>query len=147
MLKVLILTILLILQSFSSFSNPNGKGIICDSEKQTKDEETITVGFKFKENKVEESLIDKKNDKFYIRRGNETNFTTTEKNIEWGYIGYRLELDRKNLKLKLIEKTTIVGNFQCEVYSEKIYLKKLIKLKNQYQSKYNEKLKKSDNKI
>ena len=147
MKKLLLITIILLLQSYPSFGNPNGKGIICNFEKKTKDRKTYTLGFKFKDNKVEGSLIDKQNDEFFITNSEEINFTTTEKKIEWGSIDYRFELDRKNLKLKSIEKTTILGYFQCEVNLEKIYLEKMIQLKNQYQSKYNEQLKKLDNKI
>lgn len=146
MKKLLLITIILLLQSFPSFGNPNGKGIICDFERERKDGYPFTVGFKFNDNKVEGSFIDQKNDEFYIERDT-FSFFTTDKTIEWGSIDYRFELDRKTLILKSIEKTTIFGYFQCEVHSEKVYLEKMIQLKNQYQSKYNEKLKKLDNKI
>ncbi len=74
MKKLLLITIILILQSFPSFGNPNGKGIICFDEKflDTLDElnEINTVpklrGFSFLDGNVTLNYLDKKNDDVVI---------------------------------------------------------------------------------
>ena len=59
MLKVLLISILLILKSFSSFGNPNGKGILCSIDDKELNElfpkghhNLLKVGFSFNDNKV-----------------------------------------------------------------------------------------------
>ena len=155
MKKLLLITIILLLQSFPSFGNPNGKGIICVDEKflDTLDElnEIDTVpklrGFSFLDGNVTLNYLDKKNDDVVILKSPPIIFTTTTKKIEWGGVDVRWELDRKNLKLKEISKTKLKFEYQCEVNSKDDYTIRIEEFRDIVQQYYDEELKKLDNKI
>jgi hypothetical protein len=152
MKKLLLITIILLIQSFPSFGNPNGKGILCVLEDKELNEQfpkehknLLKFGFSFNNNKVTLSFVYKKNDDFLIGSGKPIGFNTSSDKIEWGNTYERWELDRKSLKLKEIGKTKLKDEHQCEVYSQKIYLEKIEEMRKTLQNLNSIKLK--DNKI
>ena len=160
MKKLLLTIILLLFQTFPSFGNPNGKGIVCIDEKILdsfdKLNEIDTVpklskfvrGFSFLDGKVTLNYLDKKNDDVVILKSPQINFTTTTKIIEWGgSVDIRWELDRKTLKLKEISKTTLQLEYQCEVFLKDDYTVRMEEYRDIVQQSYDEELKKLDNKI
>jgi len=163
MLKVLFITIFLILQSFSSFGNPKGKGIICvegdylENLDKLSDKEDLLykeeknpkiIGFSFLDDKVIFTYLDKKNDDVVMLKSPPLLFKTTTKIIEWGGgVDLRWELDRKTLKLKEISKTKITYEYQCKVFSKDDYSDRMEEYRDLVQQFFDEELKKLDNKI
>ena len=152
MKKLFLITIILLLQSFPSFGNPNGKGILCTIEdkeinKQFPKEHKnlLKLGFSFNNNLVTFKFVYQKNDDFLIGTTEGTVFTTSSDKIKWGDTSERWELDRKSLKIKEIEKTKLKDEHQCEVYSQKVYLEKIEEMRKTLQHLNSIKMK--DNKI
>ena len=151
MKKLLLITTILLLQSFPSFGNPNGKGILCTIEDEFFkyfDRETKIInkiGFSFSNNKVTQNFFYKKNDEILIGSGDPKDFVTTLTKIKWGSMDDSSELDRKSLKLKDIRKSKLIDEYQCEVFSHKIYFQKFEEMREQRQNWISKKLK--NNKI
>ena len=164
MKKILLITIfLLLLQSFNSFGNPNGKGIICkcvfcnlthiDISSYVPNRTPTEIGFFFKNDTVSKYFISKINDE--IKMIEKTNkdvkkkpkFYTDENEIKWTS-EFNYILDRKTLDLS--EKIVRNGKGSisvrtCQVLTESIFFKKMEELSIKYQNVYNKKIK--DNKI
>ena len=76
MKKLLLITIILVLQSFPSFGNPNGKGVVCKCIKCDLNsiffgtyfikEKPTEIGFLFKDNVVNIFIIEKKMTKYIM---------------------------------------------------------------------------------
>ena len=152
MKKLLLITVILLLQSFPSFGNPNGKGILCVvDDKELKEifpkehHNLLKFGFSFNDNKVTFDFLGIKNDVFFKESGKPTDFVTSMNKIEWGNTYERWELNRKTLELKEISKTELKKIYECEVYSQKIYLEKFEEMRKTFQNLNSIKLK--DNKI
>ena len=151
MKKLFLITIILLLQSFPSFGNPNGNGILCTYGNESfsfydKGKKLITkIGFIFINNKVTLNVIDRNTDEVVIRNGYTKDVVRSLTKIEWGSKKEKWELDRKTLKLKNIQNKKIVYEIQCEVYSQKIYLEKFEEMREQFENFYYPTLK--DNKI
>jgi len=132
MKKLFLITIILLLQSFPSFGNPNGKGLICkymEGEfvlpipnlhmKIDKNGKKIPseIGYFLNEDMVTPYMFRRNNDDIELIGLNspQYTFTTTNKTVEWGDTLLRHILDRKTLLLKVIRKTKVVSNYKCEV--------------------------------
>ena len=146
MKKLFLITIILVLQSFPSFGNPNGKGLICkciDCENTNftyQNHEDKELGFLFKNNKVT------KYDFITYNSGGTTwRIFWSERDISYqlNYLkfGHGLKsqyyiLNRSNLSLRVFEdytKQKIVKIYQCRILkNEKSFFKKLDLLKNKY---------------
>ena len=148
MKKLFIITVILLFQSFPSFGDPNGKGIICDWDFGFYPENIFPGGpprddgFLFENNQVVQVLIKLENDKFFLEYTKPYKFSSSETVIRWG----NYTLDRKNLLLSFN-----LGKFNgstlqtCEVFNKKKFNIKMKELKNHYKKIYFKKLK--DNKI
>ena len=165
MKKLFFITIILLLQSFPSFGNPNGKGLICkymEGEfrlpipnlhmKIDKNGKKIPseIGYFLNEDMVTPYMFRRNNDDIELIGLNSPQYTfrTTNKTLKWGDIIYRNILDRKTLVLKFIKRTKVVSNYKCEVTDGKEdFIIQMKKIKYIYQSKLKEKLKKLENKI
>lgn len=151
MKKLFLITVILLLQSFPSFGNPNGKGIICSliegvvyrhiDKEQTIDSE---LGFGFKGDKVSMTYfnLNEDTDIVFILSTTKKNFTTTKRKIKWG----KFVLDRKSLILN-IKHSKGGSTFQCKVYTFVDHLLNMEHLKNKYQKVFDQKFKKLENKI
>ena len=165
MKKLLLITIILLLQSFPSFGNPNGKGLICkyiEGEfvlpipnlhmKIDKNGKKIPseMGYFLNEDMVTPYFFRRNNDDIELIGLNspQYTFTTTNKTVEWGDTLLRHILDRKTLLLKVIRKTKVVSNYKCEVTDGKeVFIIQMKKIRYIYRSEVKEKLKKLENKI
>ena len=146
MKKILLITLILLLQSFSSFGKINDKGLICkciDCERPIfhyyygEDKE---LGFLFKNNKVT------KYDFITDNNGNTTwRVFWYERDVEYKFNHLRLGhfsknryniLNRSNLSLRVFEdytKQKIVKIYQCRILkNEKSFFNELDLLKNKY---------------
>ena len=165
MKKLFLITIILLLQSFPSFGNPNGKGLICkymEGEfvlpipnlhmKIDKNGKKIPseIGYFLNEDMVTPYMFRRNNDDIELIGLNlpQYNFTTSNKTLEWGDTLLRHILDRKTLLLKVIRKTKVVSNYKCEVTDGKeVFIIQMKKIRYIYRSEVKEKLKKLENKI
>ena len=156
MKKILIFIIILFHQSFPSFGNPNGKGILCADknflsylEKRSDIDKIPNVkGFSFLGNKVTFNYLDRKSDDIVMLSSSSVDFKTTNNSIEWSGSGdVKWELNRKSLILKELFKTTLKFEYKCDVYSKDEYTEKMKELKDWVQQSIDEKLKSLDNKI
>ena len=155
MKKKLLITIFLLLQSFSSFGSPNGKGIVCNwidgnVELYKKRFRTLIsniptdVGYFFENDKVVISEFRIKNDIVFVENDVDERyrFSSTINEIEWGSsVNWRYKLDRKTLTLKEIMFTQVVTKRKCEVLSKTDFNERIKNLKKQYQKNYDLKLK------
>ena len=148
MKKISLITITLLILSFPTFGDPNGKGIICSWKFGFFPENIFPKGpprddgFLFENDHVVHVLIKFKNDRFFLEYTKTSKFSTSETEIRWG----NYTLDRKKLLLyfdfgKLTGKTLQ----PCSVFNKKKFNIKMKELKNDYKKKYLKKLK--DNKI
>lgn len=161
MKKIIPLILILVFQSFSSFGNPNGKGIICkcvycnlnhiDLFSYLQNRTPTEIGFIFKDNRVSKYFIKKTSDDIKIKKiiNNLTTneFNTNENEIKWNIGLFNYILNRKTLDLsqKIIGDNGSVSVRNCYVLSESKFLKKMKELSIKYQDEYNQKIK--DNKI
>ena len=154
MKKIFFITIILLLQSFPSFGNPNGKGIVCNliegvvfkniDKEQTVDSD---LGFGFRKDKVTMSFLNlnEENDKVIILQTPSEYFKTTKRKIKWGkYSSY--VLDRKSLILN-IKHSNGGSKFQCEVYEILDYLLEFENLRDKHQKDFDKKFNQIKNKI
>ena len=157
MKKLIIITIVLLLQSFPSVGELNGKRLICECktspllscEKEKGYEKYLYVdGYKFENNKIIKDYYSKLKDKITLSTVQIT-YSTNTSFIKWKsidkFVSYTL--DRKNLK---INKHDLVLDwkytYQCKLISNpKEYDLKLKKMKIEFQNLYNKKMK--ENKI
>ena len=164
-MKKLILTIIILLYSYTSFGSVNDKGIICkclkcdlghlDPTSYMPNNMPTEIGFHFKTNKVAIYYITKIGDKVKVSENIETTlrkkkrFSSNENEIKWTYKDslniYAYSLDRKTLILskKNITKTKIYNLRKCVPYSEIEFFKKMNQLSDNYQTIYNNKPKKN----
>ena len=160
MKKILLITVILLLQSLPSFgSSPNGKQLICyhsfwgydsiyvDKQKTIHSElgivfsnNSVTMNF-FSYNDVSKtvSLIP-----FPPKK-----FSTTKKKIIWNNKRGSFQLDRKELFLVF---WSILGqnrysSYWCNIYSHKDYSYQIDKLRNKHKKFINEKIIREKNKI
>ena len=162
MKKIILLTFILVFQSFSSFGNPNGKGVVCKCIKCDLShifigtylikEKPTEIGFLFKDNVVNIFIIGRKNDKIYyydFEKNKKFRFRVTNEKITWDYYKYRtFILHRKDLKLynEFKTKDKYYLNIRiCSVHSSQKFHKRMNSIVNKYQNQLNEKLR--DNKI
>ena len=149
--KLFPILIILLLQSFPSFGNPNGNGILCTYGEKSfsyidKDKKLPKkFGFIFINNKVTLNFIEEKKDEVVIGSGDPKDIIRSLTKIEWGSKNDGWELDRKTLKLKKIKNKKIAYEYQCDVYSQKIYFEKFEEMREQFESFFLPTLK--DNKI
>ena len=143
MKKLFLITVIILIQSFPSFGNQNGKGLICkciDCENPIFHyyyHEDKELGFLFKNNKVTKyDFITENNGKttwrvFFndmdvVYRFNHFHFSENRYNI----------LNRSNLSLRVFEKYTrkkIEKIYQCRILkNEKSFFNELNILKNKY---------------
>ncbi len=157
MKKVLLITIFLLLQSFPSVGELNGKRLICECktsplsscEKEKGYEKYLYFdGYKFENNKIIKDYYSKLKDKIILSNVQIT-YSTNTTFIKWKSIDkfQSYTLDRKNLK---INKHDLVLDwkytYQCKLISNsKEYDLKLKKMKIEFQNLYNKKMK--ENKI
>ena len=159
---IILLTFILVFKSFSSFGNPNGKGVVCKCIKcdlnsiffgtYLIEEKPTEIGFLFKDNVVNIFIIGKKNDEIYydeFEKNKKFRFRVTNEKIIWDYYKYRtFTLNRKDLKLYNEFKTKDKYRLNtriCSVHSYQNFHNKMSSIVNKYQNLLNEKLK--DNKI
>ena len=166
MKKLFLITIILILQSFPSFGEINNKGLICKylegngfiveipslhmKVDKNGNKFPSEVGYFLNENNVIPHFFQRRNDDIELIEVTSPidSFTTTNKTIEWGNIQLRHILNRQTLLLKLINKTKVVSKYKCEVVEgEKVFTKKMKKIRDLYRSELKETFKKLNNKI
>ena len=113
MKNIILLTFILVFQSFPLFGNPNEKGVVCKCIKcnlnsifigtYLSEKKPTEIGFLFKNNVVNIFTIGRKNDEIYYDKfeGNKKfRFRVTNEKIIWNYYKYRtFTLNRKELKL------------------------------------------------
>ena len=161
-MKILfIITIILLLQSFSSFGSVDGKGIVCkcldcklehlDPSSYMPNSIPTEIGFHFKINKVAIYYIRKIGDKIKVGENIQTTlrkkkrFLSDENEINWTYKDslniYAYSLDRKTLILSKmnITKTEKFNIRECEPFSEIEFFIKMNKLSKDYQKIYDNK--------
>ena len=165
MKKLLIITLILLIQSFPSFGSVDGKGIVCkcldcklehlDPSSYMPNNIPTEIGFHFKINKVAIYYISKIGDKIKLSENIQTTlrkkkrFFINEDEIKWTYKDslniYAYTLDRKTLILsqKNITKTEIYNLRKCEAFSEIDFFKNMNKLSENYQTIYDNKPKKN----
>jgi len=145
MKKLLLITVIFILQSFPSLGDPSGKGIIC---KCIETECTFKKsGHYFLKNKVKVHYFKRKKDEIIIKFKENDYYRVTGSNIEWKYYDSgNYSLDRKTLKLT-IDFPSFNKKFysQCTLYKGSHFNREIRKLRKYYQKKYDKKIK--DNKI
>jgi hypothetical protein len=146
MKKIFLIIIILLLQSFPSFGNPNGKGLVCKCivcpKKYTK---KISTYYLFENNKVKEFKIFEFNEKSSIEEIDYKIFHLFKDKIYWtnftNWSFYKdlntdFTLNRKNLSLKIelliidqkdysTEKGEVIR--QCEVLNKNDFQIKLNK--------------------
>ena len=148
MKKILLITIFLLLQSFSSFGSPEGKNIICKCYDCILNIRKDPQGFVFQNGKVINHYLMEKNGIYnYYKDYNINPYKVSLKYIEWWWSGQSFHLNRKTLEL-----TRWYGQIQthseCKLQnSHSKYMDELKKIMNEYQVEYNKKLKELDNKI
>ena len=158
MLKILLITIIFLFQSFASFASVDSKGIVCrclecildhlDPSSLIINDKPSEIGFHFKINKVAIYYITKIGDKIKVSENIQTTlrkkkrFYITEDEINWTYKDsrniYAYTLDRKTLILrqKNITKTQTYNIRKCEAFSEINFFKNMDKLSKIYQKNY-----------
>ena len=156
MKKLFLITIILLLQSFPSLGNPNGKGIICDLKLgigwSIDKEGTFSskIGFVFSDNEVsmEYFFYDDMSETVSLIPYPPMSFSTSKRYIRWisfsksrSYV-----LDRKTLKLLEIYNGK-TDQYECKVFSSIDYFHKKGELINKYQKFFNKKYNTLDNKI
>ena len=146
MKKLLIITLIFLLQSFSSSGSPKGKGIICECI-QCSEINVVTdyhhrdilknqkQGFFFNEETIDVHsfwVIGSKIDYNVTKgiKGNKTNFSSYKSyinHIEWGM----WKLDRKTL---ILTKSNVLGQevSQCEVFNKPNFHNEILSLLNTY---------------
>ena len=161
MKKLLLIIILSLFNSFPTFANVDGKGIICkcldcnfdhlDPSSYIANKKPTEIGFHFRINKVAIYYISKIGDNIKVSENVQTTlrkkkrFQTTQNKIKWSYKDslniYAYELDRKILILRKmnITKTETFNLRKCEAYSEIDFFKNMNDLSEKYQIFYNEK--------
>ena len=167
MKKLLITTLILLIQSYPSFGSVDGKGIICkcldcklehlDPSSYMPNNVPTEIGFHFKINKVAIYYIRKIGDKIKVGENIQTTlrkkkrFLSDENEIKWTYKDslniYAYSLYRKTLIISKmnITKTKKFNTRKCEAFSEIEFFNKMNKLSENYQNVYNKKS--SKNKI
>ncbi len=158
-MKKIILIIYILLNSFPSFGNVNGKGIICkcldckldhiDSSSYMPNNTPTEIGYHFKTNKVAIYYISQIGDNIKMSENIQTTlrkkkrFISYDNEIRWTYKDsiniYAYSLDRKTLILrkKNITKTKTYNIRKCDPYSEIEFFKNMNKLSENYQALYN----------
>tara|TARA_E500000178_G_C16801484_1_gene652667 strand:+ start:156 stop:671 length:516 start_codon:yes stop_codon:yes gene_type:complete len=167
MKKLFLITIILLLQSFPSFGNPNGKGIICKCEEVqkcpksghlfhnsyiTKEEIPSEIGIIFEKNYATTYYIIIINDKISLLKepkkyGGKYSFRSTEDIISWNEnYGNNISVNRKTLIYKLKDNMFKKTYFRkCKSYNSDQLIKEMLNLVKFHQNNYNKRL--SDNKI
>ena len=161
MKKLSIITFILLIHSFPSFSSVDGKGIVCkclDCKSEHIDPSSFMpnnipteIGFHFKINKVAIYYIRKIGDKIKVGENIQTTlrkkkrFFSDENEIKWTYKDslniYSYSLDRRTLILRKmnITKTENYNIRKCEPFSEIEFFNKMNKLSENYQIVYDSK--------
>ena len=159
MKKLLFITILLLIQSYSSFGNPKNIGIICEclecklsavnvasyvEEKKYPSE----IGFFFDNKRVKRYFISKINNKIIFRENGFNKFSSdldyniNLDKIEWGYLSgvtYRYIYNRQSQILKKIFNPTLTVSTirKCQNYNNFNQFKnKMTEIALQYQSNF-----------
>jgi len=151
MKTLILITVIFLLQSFSSIGSPIDKGLICKciETEQLKSCPFIydVEGFLFTDNDATLSYFERVKDNIKITKSNSLKYSTTDNKIFWSTVdGFILhyELNRKSLILEGKNPYyTIIS--ECVIYSKQDYLNEIEKLKNKFQTDYN--LKRKKNKI
>lgn len=158
MIKNIIIILLLLLSSFPSLGNVNGKGIVCkcvdcklehiDPSSYISKKKPSEIGFHFKNNKVTIYFISKFGDKIKLSENiditlrKKKKFYTDDNIIKWTYKDslniYAYVLERSSLKLskKNITNTETYNIRMCDVFSEIDFFEKMNKLSSQYQKNH-----------
>ena len=153
MKKILLITIILLFQSFPSYGNPQGKGLICKcvNNCSLKLEQNYKSIYFYKNTSVSNnnfylSNYRFKNDKVYETVSNgsfETDYDNIYLHVEFN--------NKKTLEYKILRKELIMIHnlehikYKCEILNGKERIKRLKLLKQLLQHEYNKKL--IDNKI
>ena len=147
MKKVLLITIFLLLQSFSSFGSPNGKGVLCYCIKCVGIMDKKVRGFFFENNNVYEYYYLFTNDKVDVTQTDDIfKYKLNSNTINWGNSSMGdYELNRKTLNFKWSTNNLTFIERKCELFDKIEFRKKLSEIKNIYQKSYNKSLK--DNKL
>jgi hypothetical protein len=171
MKKLLLITIILLLQSFPSFGNNlEGKGLIC--KYLNDDVESIipnqfikidengkkipsVIGYFFNKGFVNPHFYMRENDNIELKKYEKMKFNliTTNTKIEWEIIiiGFFMNhiLDRKTLSLRVINHLSGGrSNYECELIErKKVFITKMKKIREIYRNEIKGTLKKLDNKI
>ena len=145
MKKLLLITVIFILQLFPSLGDPIGKGIICKCI-----EEKCTLkkrGHYFSKNKVKVHYFKREKDEIIIKFKENDYYRVTSSNIEWKYYDSgNYSLDRKTLKLTIDFPSFNKKIYsQCTLYKGFHFNREIRKLRKYYQKEYDKKIK--DNKI
>ena len=157
----LLITILLIFFTLSSYANVNGKGIVCkcidcktnhlDPSSYMPDGKPTEIGFHFKTNKVAIYYITKVGDNIKVSENIQTTlrkkkrFSFNENEIKWTYKDnlnlYAYSLDRKTLILTKMNilKNEIYNTRRCEPFSEIEFFQRMNELSENYQNIYDNK--------
>ena len=137
MKKILLITLIFILQSIPSFgSSIEGKGLICEHPKFE-----WYIGFFFEGGKVFTDRFDVSKDKYRITALPTHEYETTKNLIYWDEKFWKL--DRKKLELTI---STDINKLSCEVIEHlTAYENRLNYLLQKLQNEYDEETK--DNKI
>ena len=146
MKKILLITLIFILQSFPSFGNSiDGKGLVCNSFR----DRSFDKGFFFEERtfgkdifRVKQFQMGLLKDKYRLEISYYHDYKTTKDYIMWS--GKYWTLDRESLLL--YENNLTKPKYICEVYNSKdLWMGKLNSIKEKLQNDYDEEMK--DNKI
>ena len=143
-----IIVFFVLIQSSSSFGNPNGKGVLCECIECRFD--TKVTGYLFEWDHITDYVFLLNNDEISIERGSTYEYRTNSNTIHWiNENKYDYELNRKDLILTYYFKTISDGDLlkvgsetrQCKIYSKHEFLKTLEKIQPIYQGIVNKSLK------
>ena len=134
-----IIILLTLLFPTVSWGGVDGKGVLCENKDETVDgyffSDTLVTNYEF-------TLSS--NEKFEIKKNDNGEFVLKSNLIHWVVYPFIYTVDRKTLQLKMTDSNTLYQYFfDCEVYSKLEFFEKLEKIKNQYQSKYDDETKKN----
>ena len=142
MKKLLLITIIFLLNSYSSYGKIDGKGIWCHIKNENIQPFHYWSYF-FQNKEIIEYEFKQKNDRIILRGENLGKYKTTSDSIKWRWKSHSVILDRKTLTVKY--SGLDVKHENCEVYNKKEWKNKKNQLLRYYQNRYDKKRK--DNKI
>ncbi len=150
MKKILLITLIFILQSIPSFGNSiDGKGLVCKQIELEGVKKDSYEGFLFGDETFREFSFDRSNDEVRLKRRTTTDYYHTNKDQIWWRNDTHIEyVDRKTLNLiqRFYSDGREIHTHRCMVYENRqLFMKELHRIRHFKQKIYNESLR--DNKI